>query len=394
MNNQLRRLTLAMAGAAIVTLVGCGGSPGGGAAAPTPTPEITTADVATTVIDGAISNALVCMDKNRNGDCDASEPQGRTDASGNVTLKVDKADVGKFPLLTLVGTDAVDADNGPVTEPFAMTTPPGKSSVISPLTTMVAQAMDTGSTEAEAEATVKNQTGITVSLFEDFVRAGKPATGKNPGDVARMIVVTTQEQNKVLSATVGTQALDGSTISKQDLQRAVQKKLLQILPAVVAEMDNAAGAGDQKAKEAAVLVKIKASLMDANALKTEVAVDKQLAKEALAGPVPYVPSAGFNVSGLNFTDAANWSFSVFGQSLAQATSDTNSLVRVVDRRLRSSAGQLAQWFFGNNPGDTNFHWTGSAWAQCGLNFEFTSTIRDANGKSTSNEPVINFVCEA
>ena len=147
MNTHLKRLTLAMAGAAIITLVGCGGSPGGGTAAVTP--EVTTADVATRVIDGAISNALVCMDKNRNGECDASEPQGRTDASGNLTLKVDKADVGKFPLLTLVGIDAVDADHGPVTEPFAMTTPPGKSSVISPLTTMVAQAMESSATEAE-----------------------------------------------------------------------------------------------------------------------------------------------------------------------------------------------------------------------------------------------------
>ena len=381
MNTQLKRLTRAMASAVIVTLAGCGGSPGGGTAA---APDVTTADVPTTVIDGAISNALVCMDKNRNGDCDANEPQGRTDASGNLTLKVDKADVGKFPLLTLVGTDAVDADHGPVTEPFAMSTPPGKPSVISPLTTMVAQAMETGATEAEAEATVKNQTGITVSLFEDFVKTGKPATGKNPGDVARMIVVTTQEQNKVLNASVGTQALDGSTISKQDLQRAVFKKVLQILPAVVAEMDNAAGAGDQKAKEAAVRAKIVASLMDATALKTEVALDKQLAKEAAAGPVPYVPIAGFNIDSLNYTDASNWSLRLLGNSLAQAALDSKNMIRIFDRRLRSNAGQVAQWFFGNNPGDTNFHWSGSAWAQCGLNHEFPVTLRDANGNNTSN----------
>ena len=383
MNTHLKRLTLAMAGAAIITLVGCGGSPGGGTAAVTP--EVTTADVATRVIDGAISNALVCMDKNRNGECDASEPQGRTDASGNLTLKVDKADVGKFPLLTLVGTDAVDADHGPVTEPFAMTTPPGKSSVISPLTTMVAQAMESGATEAEAEATVKGQTGITVSLFEDFVKVGKPATGQNPGDVARMIIVTTQEQNKRLQTSVGTQALDDSTISKQDLQKAVFKKVLQILPEVVIQMNNASGAGDQKAKEAAVRAGIVASLMDANALKTEVALDKQLAKEVVAGAQPYVPAAGFNIDTLGYTDTSNWSMRAIGTSLAGATPDANKLIRVFDRRVRANSGQIAKWNFGSNPGDQSIlHWTGSEWANCALNFEFTATLRDAQGNNSSN----------
>ncbi len=383
MNTQLKRLTLAMSSAAIITLVGCGGSPGGGTAAATP--EVTTADVATRVIDGAISNALVCMDKNRNGECDASEPQGRTDASGNLTLKVDKADVGKFPLLTLVGTDAVDADHGPVTEPFAMTTPPGKSSVISPLTTMVAQAMETGATEAEAEATVKAQTGITVSLFEDFVKVGKPATGKNPGDVARMIVVTTQEQNKVLSASVGTQLSDGTVLSKQDLQRAVQKKLLQILPTVVAEMDNASGAGDQKAKEAAVRAKIVASLMTKEEVKTEVEARREVAKEIAAGPQPYVPVAGINLDSLNYLDNANWSIRILGNSLAQAALDSQNKLQVFDRRLRNNAAQIAQWFFGNNPADNaNFHWNGSAWTQCGLNHTFPVTVRDVNGNNSSN----------
>ncbi len=381
MNIPHNGLTLAIAGTAIAMLVSCGGSPSSGTAAP----AVTTSDVPTTVIDGAIRNALVCMDKNRNGDCDASEPQGRTDASGNVTLKVDKADVGKFPLLTLVGTDAVDADHGPVTEPFAMTTPPGKSSVISPLTTMVAQAMETGATEAEAEATVKGQTGITVSLFEDFVKVGKPATGQNPGDVARMIIVTTQEQNKRLQTSVGTQALDGSTISKQDLQKAVFKKVLQILPEVVTQMNNASGAGDQKAKEAAVRAQIVSSLMDANALKTEVALDKQLAKEVAAGPQPYVPVASFNIDRLNYLDASNWSMRAIGTSLAGATPDANKLIRVFDRRVRANAGQIAKWNFGTNPGDQSIlHWTGSEWVNCALNFEFTATLRDLQGNNSSN----------
>ena len=75
----LKRLSLALAGAALLTLAGCGGSPSD-ATAPS-----TTQDVVTRVVDGPISNALVCLDKNGNGACDAGEPSGRTDASGNLT---------------------------------------------------------------------------------------------------------------------------------------------------------------------------------------------------------------------------------------------------------------------------------------------------------------------
>src|SRR4051812_36566681 len=105
--HRLGRLWLAAATA----LAGCGG--GGGGDTPMPPPVVTTTNVATRVVDGPLRNALVCLDKNVNGACEAGEPQARTDTSGNATLVVDNADVGKFPILALVGTDAVDVVNGP-----------------------------------------------------------------------------------------------------------------------------------------------------------------------------------------------------------------------------------------------------------------------------------------
>ena len=108
MNSKLKRLTLALAGAALVTMAGCGGSGGGGGGV---VADATTADVVTRVVDGPIENALVCLDKDGDGLCGAGEPSGRTDANGNLTLKVDKADIGKYALVTEVGTDAIDAEN-------------------------------------------------------------------------------------------------------------------------------------------------------------------------------------------------------------------------------------------------------------------------------------------
>lgn len=383
MDLHLRRLTLALAAAALVSLAGCGGTNG--------VAESATADIATTVIDGPIKNALVCLDKNGDGLCSADEPSGRTDANGNLTLKIAKADLGKYALVTEVGTDAEDAENGgAIAEPFSMSAPPGKPAVISPLTTMMHQAMQSGgATEAQAEALVKEQTGVVVNLFEDFTTlaskaASKAAGGTDPGKVARMIVITTQAQNKIVSASLGAQALDGSTIGPADLKRAVQKKLGQILPEIVSQL-NAADADPandtQKKKEAALLGKIAASLMTAAAVKTEVAVINQVAKVE----TPAAPIATASISFLFYADANNWSRRMFTSTAAQNTPDVNNNYRFEDRRLRNSNGTLAVWGFGGNPGDqANLHFNGATWAPCGLNFEGLSSVRDAQGNSTFN----------
>ena len=225
-------LTLALAGAALLTMAGCGGSPGGAAVA---VPEVTTQDVVTRVVDGPISNALVCLDKNGNGACDTGEPSGRTDGNGNLTLKIAKADVGKYSLVTIVGEGAVDTDiGGGVSEAitsakeFVMTSTPGKPGVLSPLTTMVVQAMKNGLTEADAEAQIKDATGISVSLFEDFTKAATPASGTKPRALARTIVLLTRNQNqdpKLLQASVSGQGIDGSPITDKDLKKAISKTL-------------------------------------------------------------------------------------------------------------------------------------------------------------------------
>ena len=428
MKTQLKWMSLAIANAALISLAGCGGG-GGDAPAPsastpvdssptvvvttptvvvttptvtvtvpvvTPTtpPVPTTTAVTTSVIDGALKNATVCMDKNSNGVCDPGEVQGKTDAAGNVTLAVPNADVGKFPLLAMVGTDAVDADHGTVTVAYTMSAPASKAALISPLTHLVQEAVaSTGVTLAEAESVVQSSTGINVSLFQDFTKVPAPTDGSPSAKVvARMAVVTTQAQVSNLASTVGTPAIDNAPITQADINRAINQRLLQILPALVTALSDPANATlTTAAKEAAVVAALSGSLLTTASVPTLVGINNQQAAGTSAvtstGAVTAAPpTAGFlSLANLTYTNASNWFSRAFTGSLAQNTPDANNKIRFVDRRYRSNNGVVAQWNFGTNPqNQANLHWTGSAWEACGLNFESTSTVRDAAGNGTSN----------
>lgn len=386
MNNQLKRLSLALAGAALATLAGCGGGGGGGAA-----PPPTTTSLTTKVIDGVVRNALVCVDKNLNGACDASETSGRTDATGNVTLAVPNADVGLYPIVAMVDANSEDMDRPgqPIGEPFTMTTPAGAPGVVSPYSTMIASAMTTGASLAEASASVQAQLTINVDPLADYTTAAAQAAalatgGANPATVARAIVVTTQAQITNVAPALNTTTSANTPITQADLTRLVQQRVLQLLPNVLTAL-NANSGLTGAALEAAVVAAVTPALTTPAQAAVVVAINQQQAIEAAAPLAAYVPLSGINLDTLNYTDANNWSSRVVGTSLAGATPDANGLVRVFDRRNRSNTGAIANWNFGTNPQDQSIlHWTGSAWAPCGLNFEFTATVRDANGNNTVN----------
>jgi trimeric autotransporter adhesin len=280
-----------------------------------------------------------------------------------------------------------------VTVPYTMVAPAANAAIISPLTTLVQQAVaSTGVTVAEAERAVQSSTGITASLFQDFTKVPDPTDG-SPGAkvVARMVVVTTQAQLSNLAGTVGTTAIDNAVITQADINSAINQRLLQILPALVAALSDPANATlTPAAKEAAVVAALSSSLLTTASVPTLVAINNQNVANASAvtatGTVTVAPpTAGFiQLASLNFTNAANWASRLFTGSLVQNTPDANNNIRFADRKHRSNNGAIAQWNFGNNPQDQNVHWTGNAWEACGLNFESTSSVRDAAGNNTSN----------
>jgi hypothetical protein len=367
-------------------LAGCGG--GGGDSTPTPPPAVTTTNVATRVVDGPLRNALVCLDKNGNGVCDAGEPQARSDASGNATLVVDNADVGKFPILALVGTDAVDTVTGPVTTAYAMSTPADQPALVSPLTTLVQQTVaTTGATTAAAAQSVRDATGITASLFQDYTAAAAPSDGSiDPGTVARMIVVTTQRQATVVAAAVGTPAIDGKAITQADIDKAIQKKVLDLLPDMLTAISDpaVAGAASAQAREAALLAAantlVAAQGLSSASMPTVVAINTQTSASAPVVATPPAPSVQLHT--FSFASAGNYFARFLTGSTADNTPDSNNKIRYLDRRFQASSGNVAAWSTGANPSrNADLHWNGSAWVGCPINFPNVATVRDAQGNS-------------
>ncbi|CAN5659401.1 hypothetical protein BH11PSE7_BH11PSE7_29270 [soil metagenome] len=386
MNRTLRLASLAIASAAVLALTACGG--GSDSPAPAPAPAATTTAVPVTVVDGAITNATVCLDKNLNGLCDAGEPSGKTDAAGNVSLQVANADVGKYPILAVIGTDAVDVDHGPITVPYTMQAPADKSSVVSPLTTLVQTVIAaTGASSADAETSVKNQTGLTVSLFQDYTKSST-AESQTAGTVARMVVVVTQQQNAAISSTAGTTAIDNTVITKADLDDAVQRKLLELLPALLLALNDPAvtAASTPAAKEAALLSAattiVTSSGLTTASVATVVAVNNQTA--ATGTGTPEAATQGASLSGLNFTSANQWFMRSFGSTVAQNTADAAGTTRYTERRFRKAgSGAIVQaWNSGSDPQrQADLHFNGTAWVTCGFNADGTQSLRDAGGNN-------------
>lgn len=378
---------------AAAALAACGGG-GGGITDGSLTPATTAVGVR--VIDGAIRNALVCLDTSRNGRCDSGEPSARTDASGNATLDAAAADAGKYPVVAMVGTDAVDADHGPVTVPFVMKAPADQPAVVSPLTTLVQTTVEqTGASTGQAVSTVQSQLGMSVSVMQDYTQSTSTESGTLAA-VARLVVVTQQEQASTLSAAVGTTAIDGSVVTQADLDKLIAQRIAELLPAIVSALSDPAvqaaiTAGDATALNTA-LQPLADNIVSSGGITTEavatlVGVNNQVASSTDAP----VTTAGATLHTLNFGTAKSWFRRIMTTNASQAQPDAEGNVAFRDNRLRSvssndgSIVQQAAWSTGSDPDrQSDVHWNGSAWVNCGLAQDSKGSPRDAQGRSTYN----------
>lgn len=199
MKFQLKPLAHALGATMALTLAACGGggSSSGEAGAVAvveapavvvppvvvaPPPPVTLTGVV--VGDQAIRNAVVCMDLNANGACDADEPaSAKTGADGAYSLtydpsKVTAAQVAAASLispmrpgaLTDAATtiDAAEPGAGNTGKPYALKQVPGKAGQINPLTTLVQAGIVAGMTDATARSNAAVQLGIDQAKIDNY----------------------------------------------------------------------------------------------------------------------------------------------------------------------------------------------------------------------------------
>ena len=173
MKNQLATI------AAVLTVglvAGCGG--GGGS---TPATGAAVSTISGTVADGYLVGATVFLDKNGNYQLDADEPSTLTDANGAYTLKVDPADMGKYPIVAMaIKGQTIDKDtNQTVPNSYVLSMPASaisgmaNSNFISPMSTLLREKMqgNPGMTFADAMAQLRNQMNLQagIDMMADYI---------------------------------------------------------------------------------------------------------------------------------------------------------------------------------------------------------------------------------
>ena len=172
MNTTKTILSLSLALGAIIWVNGCGGGSDTTTTAAATTID-TTSSLSGIVADGYLVGAKVCLDENRNDMCDVSEPMSITDAGGRYSFTITDAAAAAFPILVEADETTIDLDtNAPIGEKWHFKAMVGKGSFISPLSTLVAQAMelDPVLTLTQAMTSLQTELGLSdINISEDYI---------------------------------------------------------------------------------------------------------------------------------------------------------------------------------------------------------------------------------
>ena len=374
-----------------ILMAACGGGGGGGGdaqpgpppgpvPAPAPAPAIATAAIAVTVLDGALSNALVCLDKNDNDTCDGAEPMARTDAAGHATLVADTADAGKFPVLAMVGTDAVDADHGRVPTAYVMKAPADRAALVTPLTTMVQALIEnTGLPTDQADTLLRDQLGLPGTLLRDY-------SSKTTRDdvkllaLARLLVLSTQELSGRWQAAVGSPVPGSSPVATADLHRLARARLLEELSWVDAQVGSAAvlpalASKDAKQIDTALATRVAAVWRMVGANAADVPAIVGVARAIKASPGTTSPGGWFTALSATSGQTWNTAFSTFtAAGNTGATTFTQQRVSARNGVLKTQGtGELARLW-----------WSGTAWMPCLPATASQRSAPDAAGRTLSS----------
>ena len=330
-----------------------------------------------TVVDGPLHKAVVCLDRNTNGLCDPGEPSATTDSKGSASLDVPTADVGKFPIVAMVGTDATDADTGPVTTAYILKAPPDATDVVSPLTTLV-QALreSTGSNTSEAAAAIQSQLGLEGSVLANFTQDSS-ASAQLAATLARLIVMTAQTQTK---DTEGALDVDGKPLSNAQISSVIHLQLLQQLQTLATTVqDNPTLSDTSKsiADKEAAMTSAARQMADSSGLNSSSIGLVVASQTPGTATEPSTPTDTASLRWFWFQDSSNFYLRAFEATAAQNTPDAQGKRYFTEHRENVYNGAEIPWV------RPNIYWTGSEWFDCPTSFVNEVTSSTTPGESDS-----------
>ncbi|MGF1759161.1 hypothetical protein L4D76_14715 [Photobacterium sagamiensis] len=282
-----------------IAISGCGGS---SSSTDSPdSPEVPTTSLSGKVADGYLSGATVCLDLNQNKICDTGEPSATSTEGGVFTLAgVTQAQIDQFPLLVeVVEGQTIDEDNPGValTEGYTLSAPAGFT-FVSPITTMVQNEVEKGSTAADAEKSVQEKLGTTLPLSEDYIAGQKEGSSEDLAEFERLHQVA-QVTARVIASNMtkleDTAANEGIAVDK--LVSLIVDEVFEALDEISQEVTKA---------EADSTVEFNPDSIATNIDSEVVAIDPSTLEEQVKQKEAEKSAAVANLIELMKTDGINW----------------------------------------------------------------------------------------
>jgi trimeric autotransporter adhesin len=372
-------------------LAACGG---GGSSGDSDTPSSYT--ITGKVVDGPLQGATACYDTNDNQACDAGEPtSAATTADGSFSITgIAPAEIGKHLVLVDVPASAIDADTGAaVGSSFLMAAPATDATAdhsvfVSPLSTLVLlQMRSAGQGRDDAAAFVQSELGLAVSPLADFTAPGS-VDNTTAANAARLTRAAQTQQTDALAAAIGQTDISGTVVTPGEVELLAATSVLGSLPALGAAAIDASLQGKTGTELRDAVVMLAAAFVAQNGPTVPEAVAAIGVGKLPAEPASTTaPAASGSLAALRYAGAGDWYLRSFQATAADNTPDANGLVRYYDVRTRVDATHPSgiSWVYSNDYNRAADRlWNGSTWHTCDVGFRNTSTVRDANGRSSYN----------
>lgn len=241
MNGQRSLLAVAIA----LGIAGCGSDSSNSSTTDTGGSTATSASLTAKAADGYLVGANACLDLNSNKVCDKDEPSAVTGDDGSFTIdNLTQEQLEQSTLLIeVVAGQTIDTDNPGVvlSKSYRLTAPP-KSAFISPLTTLIQNEIESGSSLEEAKTAIQEKLGTTLDLTQDYIEAknnsdladSQKAAFENLHRVAQVTASVMAENTDALSETAA-----GAGISVEALTALINEEVTRVLEEVVKNIEAA-----------------------------------------------------------------------------------------------------------------------------------------------------------